>query len=391
MKQDLSKKVLLLMTVSACMVVANNYYNQPLLGDISREMNISESEANKIATITILGYAVGLFLLVPLGDMFKKKMLIIADFLLIIVSLLSFAFSSSIEVLLVSGFFIGLSSVVPQMMVPLAAQLSSPENRSKNIGIVMSGLLIGILGSRVVSGYIGVYYGWRMIFYIAAAVMFILWIFIILLLPDVKPTFKGTYKALMESILVLVYKRPDLRIAAIKGALSLASFQAFWTTLTFHVEQPPFSAQSDTAGLLGVVGIGGALSASFVGTIVDKVNKTILYLIAILLMLVAWFFFGFAGYTYIGLVIGIFVLDVGLQSIHITNQSIIFAKDVDATNRLNTVYMTCYFLGGSFGAYIGGLAWSFYGWLGVVLSGAIFVIVLLLFQLLSLKRRRAIL
>ncbi len=386
MEQGLSKKVLCLMAVSACVVVANNYYNQPLLGDISRELNITESKANQVATITILGYALGLFLIVPLGDMLKKKKLIIADFMLIIASLLCFASSSSIEIMLLSGFLIGLSSVVPQMMVPLAAQLSAPAHRSKNIGIVMSGLLIGILGSRVVSGYVGAYWGWRMIFYIAAAVMFVLWIFIIILLPDVKPTFNGTYKALMKSILTLVQKRPDLRIAAIKGALSLASFQAFWTTLTFHVEQPPFSAQSDTAGLLGIVGIGGALCASFVGSIADKVNRVALYLVAILLMLAAWFFFGFMGYTYIGLIIGIFILDVGLQSIHVTNQSIIFAKDADATNRLNTVYMTCYFLGGSFGAYIGGLLWSIYDWSGVVFSGALFVVLLLIFQLMELRK-----
>lgn len=388
MEQGLSKKVLCLMSVSACMVVANNYYNQPLLGDISRELSITESEANKVATITILGYALGLFLIVPLGDMFKKKKLIIGDFLLIIASLLCFASSTNIEIMLISGFFIGLSSVVPQMMVPLAAQLSSPEKRSKNIGIVMSGLLIGILGSRVVSGYVGAYWGWRMIFYIAAAVMFMLWLFIIALLPDVKPTFRGTYKTLMQSILTLVRKRPDLRVAAIKGALSLASFQAFWTTLTFHIEQPPFSAQSDTAGLLGIVGIGGALSASLVGAIADKVNRTMLYLVAILLMLAAWFFFGFVGYTYIGLIIGIFILDVGLQSIHVTNQSIIFAKDADATNRLNTVYMTCYFLGGSFGAYIGGVVWSYYGWYGVTLSGSLFIFLLLIFQLLELREKK---
>ncbi|MFR9166732.1 MAG: MFS transporter [Dysgonomonas sp.] len=383
----LSKGVLLLMTVSACMVVANNYYNQPLLGDIARQFNVPEETANKVATTTLLGYAGGLFLLVPLGDMFKKKKIVIVDFILIILSLLSFAFSTSIEMMMVSGFFIGLSSVVPQMFVPLAAQLSDPRERSKNVGIVMSGLLVGILGSRVFSGIVGDHYGWKTVYYIAAAAMVVLWILIILFLPDVKPTFFGTYKGLMKSMITLIKKRPDLRIAAVRGALSLASFQAFWTTLTFHLEREPFNAGSDIAGMLGIVGIGGAIAASLVGRVADRVNKNHLITAATLLMVFAWLFFGLWGFTYAGLIIGIFILDIGLQSIHITNQSIIFSRDENATNRLNTVYMTCYFVGGSLGAYVGGKAWAMYGWNGVVLTGGTLVVVLLALHLFFSERK----
>lgn len=383
MEKQLSKKILWLMAVSACLVVANNYYNQPLLGEIAKDMNISEEDANKIATVTIFGYAIGLLLLVPLGDMLKKKKIIILDFILIIASLLLFAKATNFYVLLASGFFIGLSSVVPQMLVPLAAQLSAPEERSKNVGIVMSGLLIGILGSRVISGYIGLHLGWRSVFYLAACAMLVLWLFIFLLLPDVNPTFKGGYKSLLKSTLDIAKKRKDLQIAAVKGALSLASFQVFWTTLTFHLEQPPFFAKSDIAGLLGIVGIGGALAASFIGGIADKTNKNKLYIGAILSMIVAWLFFGFWGFTYIGLIVGIFIFDIGLQSVHITNQSIIFSKDVSATNRINTVYMTSYFLGGSIGAYLAGKFWTMWGWYGVTAIGLSFSLLLMVFQYLK--------
>lgn len=382
----LTKAVLWLMTVSACLVIANNYYNQPLLGDIANEFNVTEAAANRVATITIFGYAVGLFLLVPLGDMFHKKKIIIADFAVIIISLLSFVFSQNIMMMTISGFFIGLSSVVPQMFVPLAAQLSTSEERSKNVGIVMSGLLIGILGSRVFSGLIGNHFGWRSVYYIAAAVMVLLWILIIILLPDIKPTFFGTYKELLKSIVVLIKKRKDLRIAALRGALSLASFQAFWTTLTFHVERPPFSAGSDVAGLLGIVGIGGALAASYVGRIADRVNKNHILTVSTIFMIASWLLFGIDALGYIGLIVGIFIFDIGLQSIHVTNQSIIFARDVDATNRINTVYMTCYFIGGSIGAFLAGMAWTYYGWIGVTLTGASFVILLLLVHLSFSKR-----
>lgn len=384
-KHHLSKSVLWLMAVISCFVVANNYYNQPLLGDISREFSISEDDANRVATITLLGYASGLFLLVPLGDMFRKKKLIILDFSLIILSLLCFAFSSNITVMTISGFFIGLSSVIPQMLVPLTAQISSPETRSQNIGIVMGGLLTGILGSRVLAGLIGESLGWRYVFLIAAILMGVLWVLVILFLPDVQPTFKGTYRKLIASIITLFKKRSDLQTAALRGALSLASFQAFWTTLTFYLERPPFSAGSDTAGLLSIVGIGGAIAATFVGRVIDKVNKWNILMMATLLMLLSWIFFSFTSLMYIGLIFGIFILDIGLQSIHITNQSIIFSKDEDATNRINTVYMTCYFTGGSLGAFIGGKAWSLYGWNGVVFTGCFFIGILIL--QLFLKRK----
>lgn len=382
----LTKGVLWLMTVSSCLVVANNYYNQPLLGDIAKEFGVSEAIANRVATATLFGYASGLFLLVPLGDMFQKKRLIIGDFILIILSLLAFTFSPNIIVMAVSGFFIGLSSVVPQMFVPLVAQLSDPKERSRNVGIVMSGLLVGILGSRVFSGLVGNSIGWRSVFYIAAAMMVLLWLLIIFYLPDIKPTFFGTYKGLMKSIVVLIKKRTDLRIAALRGALSLASFQAFWTTLTFYLERPPFTAGSNVAGLLGIVGIGGAISASYVGRIADRTDKNIIITVSTILMIAAWVLFGFTAIGYIGLIVGIFILDVGLQSIHVTNQSIIFSRDEDATNRLNTVYMTCYFIGGSIGAYIGGVAWGYFGWLGTVFSGIIFVVLLLLIHLISSKK-----
>lgn len=383
----LTKGILWLMTVSACLVVANNYYNQPLLAEIAKEFNVTEELANRVSTVTLLGYAAGLFLLVPLGDKYNKKRLIVSDFVLIILSLLAFAFSPNIMTMTFAGFLIGLSSVVPQMFVPLVAQLSEPKERNKNIGIVMSGLLVGILGSRVFSGIVGDMYGWRSVFYLAAGFMLILWLLIIFFLPNILPTFSGTYRDLMRSITVLIRKRKDLRIAAFRGALSLATFQAFWTTLTFYLERPPFFAGSDIAGLLGIVGIGGAMSASYVGRIADKVDKNQIITFSAVLMLLAWVLFGITSIGYIGLVVGIFVLDVGLQSLHVTNQSIIFARDTDATNRLNTVYMTCYFIGGSLGAYIGGIAWSQFQWMGVVATGILFSLILLCSHLLFSRNK----
>lgn len=377
----LSHTLLWLMTVGAGLVVANNYYNQPLLGEIARDMNISESLANNIAMLTQIGYAIGLFLLVPLGDMFKKRSIILFDFLMIIFSLLLFAFSKRIEVMFIASFLIGVSSVVPQMFVPLAAQLSEPENKSKNVGMVMTGLLVGILASRIFSGIVGDFWGWKMVYYIAACLMLLLWILIYFLLPDINPTFKGTYSGLIKSMFHYIKITPSLRLASIRGGLALGSFLAFWTTLTFHLEKPPFYAGSDIAGSLGIVAVGGALSAALVGRYIDKMNKNVFITCAAFLMLIAWFVFGIWGFSYLGLISGIFILDVGLQSVHVTNQTIVFKNNPNAANRLNTVYMTSYFIGGSFGTFVGGKAWAYAGWHGVVFAGGLFIVVLLLIHL----------
>ncbi len=370
----LTNTTLWLMTIGAGLVVSNNYYCQPLLGMISRELNVSESAASRISMLTQIGYAIGLLLVVPLGDMFKRKKIILGSFCLNIIMLLMFGFGQNLNMLLVSSFLIGLTSVVPQMFVPIAAQVSNPKDKDRNIAIVMSGLLIGIIGSRIISGWIGKILGWREMYYMAAGIIFGLGVFLFFLLPDIKPTFKGTYKKLMSSIFYYARTIPSLQLASLRGGLALGSFSVFWTILTFHLEQAPFFAGSDVAGSLSIFGVAGALSASLVGKLSGKLNKVHLITFAISLMIIAWIIFGIAGYTYVGLIIGIVLIDMGLQSTHVSNQTIVFSTHPEASNRLNAVYMTSYFIGGSLGTYFGGIAWGRYGWLGVVIVGMTFAV-----------------
>lgn len=377
----LTNTTLWFMTIGAGLVVSNNYYCQPLLGMISRELNVSESAVSRISMLTQIGYAIGLLLVVPLGDMFKRKKIILGSFCLNIMMLLLFGFGQNLNMLLISSFLIGLTSVVPQMFVPIAAQVSNPKDKDRNIAIVMSGLLIGIIGSRIISGWIGKILGWREMYYIAAGVIFGLGIFLFFLLPDIKPTFKGTYKKLMSSIFNYARTIPSLQLACLRGGFALGSFSAFWTILTFHLEQAPFFAGSDMAGSLSIFGVAGALSASLVGKLSGKLNKIHLITFAISLMVVAWIIFGVAGYTYAGLIIGIVLIDMGLQSTHVSNQTIVFSTHPEASNRLNAVYMTSYFIGGSLGTYFGGLAWGKYGWYGVVVAGLAFAMLGLLVHL----------
>lgn len=376
------------MAIGAGLVVANNYYNQPLLGMIANELGESNAATSKIAMFTQIGYAAGLLFLIPLGDMFRRKRIILIDFVFIVASLLLFAFGKSLPVLLVASFFIGFTSVVPQIFVPIAAQLSAPEQKGRNVGIVMSGLLVGILGSRVFSGVVGEYLGWSNVFLIAAGFMIVLGILIAWLLPDMNPTFKGNFGQLMGSILRFTKEMPRLRLASLRGALGFASFSVFWTTLTFRLEQAPFFQGSDVAGMLGLVGIVGALAASLAGYISGKINKDMLIAIAVVLIILSWGVFGMAGSTYIGLIIGIVLLDMGLQAMHVTNQTIVFSSRPEAANRLNTVYMVSYFIGGSLGTLVGGQAWQHYGWNGVVIVGAAFVVICLIIHILLSRKEK---
>ena len=383
-EEGISKSVLYLMSAGAGLVVANNYYNQPLLNLIAKDFGVSESAVSNIPLFTQLGYAFGLLFIIPLGDKFPRKKMVMIDFIFIIASLLVMALAPSLPVLTISGFFVGFSCVVPQVFVPMAAQLAKPEKRGSAIGIVMSGLLIGILGSRFVSGFVGEYLGWRVMYYIAAGMMLVLWGLLKLKLPELQPDFTGTYKELMQSLWDYFKTESSVRLAALRGALGFAGFSAFWTTLVFLMEDN-FSYGSGIAGTFGILGIAGALAASLIGKLSDTMNKNLLIINATLVMILAWAVFEFSGYSIIGLVIGVILVDMGLQSLHITNQNIIFSRNPDARNRINTIYMVGYFIGGALGTTTGAYAWELFQWRGVASLGLIYSVLILVFHLLFRK------
>ncbi len=357
------------MTIATGMVVANIYYNQPLLADISRDLKVSQGQGGLLAMLTQSGYAAGMLFTVPLGDMFERKKLIMFEFLMTIIALLLAAWAPNIHLLMVASFLIGAFSIIPQLMVPMAAHLSAPDQRGKTIGFVMSGLLIGILLSRTVSGYVGAHLGWRAMFLIAAVLMFILWIALYFLLPQVHSEYTGSYKELMKSLIDLIKEEPVLRVAAIRGALCYACFSGFWTTLVFLLKEPQYHAGSEAAGAFGLVGAFGALAASQMGRLSDKGNSYKLTAVSILLVVVSYIVFGFSANNIVLLVIGVIIMDMGVQATHISNQAVIFALRPEARNRLNTVYMVTYFIGGAAGTFVASQEWNIYKWNGVVVMG----------------------
>lgn len=383
-EKRLSNQVLYLMAVGAGLVVANNYYNQPLLNLMAKTFSVSESGVSNIPLFTQLGYAFGLLFIVPMGDKFPRKKMILIDFIFIIISLLSAALAPSLLILTISSFCIGFSSVVPQLFVPMAAQLSRPQNKGRAIGIVMSGLLIGILGSRFLSGYVGEFLGWRAMYYIATGIMLVYWILLRLKLPELQPDFKGTYAQLMRSLAHYFKTESPVRLAALRGGLGFAGFSAFWTTLVFLMEDS-FHYGSGVAGSFGLLGIAGATAASVMGKLSDKMNRNLLVTISTIIIIAAWGVFEVSGNSLIGIVIGVIFVDMGLQSLHITNQNIIFSKNPEARNRINTIYMVGYFVGGAIGTSTGAYAWEMYKWPGVATLGLIYSVLILITHLIFRK------
>lgn len=355
--------------------VANLYYNQPLLNLIRQDLGVSEFKTNLIAMITQVGYALGLLFIVPLGDLYQRKHIIIVNFSLLVGSLLLMASSTDIWLVWAASLVTGVCSMIPQIFVPIASQFSRPENKGRNVGIVISGLLTGILASRVVSGVVGDLWGWREMYYMAAVLMLVCALVVWRVLPDIQPTFRGRYTDLMKSLGSLVRDYPALRIYSLRAGLAFGSFLAMWSCLAFKMGQAPFYAGSDVIGFLGLCGIAGALTASFVGQAVKKVGVRRFNYIGDVLLLLAWFFLSVCGDSYVGIVLGVLLIDIGMQCIQLSNQTSIFELCPAASNRVNTIFMTTYFAGGSLGTLLAGSCWELAGWWGVTAAGVSLVTV----------------
>jgi predicted MFS family arabinose efflux permease len=386
MKQPtLSNHVLYLLSISAGLVVANLYYNQPLLHQIAVSFNVSEAKVSNVALFTQLGYALGLLFIIPLGDKISNKKILRIDFLIMILALLAAGFANSLLMLLISSFLVGFTSALPQLFVPMAAQLSDDKNRGRTIGIVMSGLLIGILGSRVISGFVGERFGWRVMFYAAAFLMVVLFLILKYKLPTINPVFKGTYGSLMKSLYHYFKTDASLRLATLRGGLAFAGLSAFWTTLVFLLEDS-FGYGSTIAGAFGILGIVGALGATVIGKISTNISSHSILVVGTVLLILSWVILFFSTHSLIGLMLGVIVVDLGMQSVHITNQKIIFSNAPEARNRVNTIYMVGFFIGGALGTVLGALAWANYQWSGVATLGITLSSILLIIHFIFRKK-----
>ncbi len=358
------------MAAASGVAAANLYYNQPLLGDIGRELGATGSGLGWVPTLTQVGYAAGMLLIVPLGDSHERRRVIVLMSALVSLAMVGAALAPSLPWMAAASFAVGITTVVPQLLVPFAAHLAPALERGRVVGTVMSGLLIGILLSRTAAGFIGTHLGWRAMFWIGAALMLLLAVVLRLALPSQPAVAHMSYPALLHSLGGLVRDEPVLRLHSLLGALTFGSFGAFWATLALYLQSLPEHYGPQTAGLFGVVGVVGAAAAPLVGRYADKRGDRKLNALAIGVLLGSFIVLGLLGRRLWGIALGVILLDLGAQSNHISNQTRVFALRPEARSRFNTLYMVSYFVGGAAGSWLGTAAWVRFGWTGVCLVGA---------------------
>lgn len=365
----LSPALIILMSVATGLAVASNYYAQPLLDTIANAFALSVNQAGFIVTAAQLGYAAGLLLLVPLGDMFERRGLIVIMTLLAAGGMLITASSQSLGMMILGTALTGLFSVVAQILVPLAASLAAPEKRGRVVGTIMSGLLLGILLARTVAGLLASLGGWRTVYWVASALMVIMALALWRGLPRVKQVTSLNYPQLLLSVLTLFAGNSLLRTRAILGCLTFANFSILWTSMAFLLAAPPFNYSDAQIGLFGLAGAAGALGARPAGGLSDKGKAHLTTTFGLVLLLLSWGATALGQFSIIALIIGILVLDLTVQGVHITNQSVIYHLMPEARNRLTAGYMTSYFIGGAAGSLISASAYQHAGWMGVCLAG----------------------
>lgn len=363
---DPGKGLVFAMACACGIAVANIYYNQPMLGVITRSFP-GELAPSFIPTATQLGYAIGLLLLVPLGDLMERRRLIVSQFLILALSLLFAASASTGWALLGASLCVGFSSSVTQQIIPAAASLASDSRRGAVIGSIMSGLLSGILLSRILAGFIATHYGWRAMFWLGVPLVLIGAAVMALLLPLGRPATSMKYGPLMRSLLQLWSGESRLRRATLIQGMLFAVFSIFWTILALHLEQPPFYFGADVAGLFGILGIIGVFAAPIAGRLADRRGSGQVVFTGAFATLLAWLVM--TGWDSIpGLVIGVMLLDFGIQSAMVANQQIIYGLKPQARNRVNSLFMVGMFVGGSLGSGGAMLAWKIASWQGVAYS-----------------------
>jgi predicted MFS family arabinose efflux permease len=368
-RPDRSRRVIPVLAVATGLAVANIYYSQPLLGLISSAFGVSEARTELVVTLTQLGYAIGLFLLVPLGDLLENRAFASRTLLLTAAALLATGLSPDFGFFLAMSVLVGITSMVAQVLVPFAAHLAAPHERGKVVGTVMAGLLLGILLARTISSLVAAAWGWRTIYVASAVLMVLLSLLLARMLPKRVPAHTSSYPQLMLSTLRLVREEPVLRRRAACQALMFGTFSCFWTSVAFELIQHHHLSQA-WIGVFALVGAAGATVAPLAGRLGDRGFGHVGSGIALSLAVAAMVLAGLGAGSIILLALAGVLLDLAVQGHQIFSQREIYELRPDARARVNTIYMTAVFVGGAIATAISGAIYGQDGWFGVTMLGA---------------------
>ena len=384
-----SRGKIIMMAIIAGAVITNIYATQPILPLISSGLGLDLTTVDLVAGAALLGFAFGLAFLLPLGDRFDRRKLVLGQIAVAFLFGLAAAFAPGIWALIAASFGLGVVSCVPQQLVPFAAVMSRPEERGRSVGTVVSGIMVGILLGRTISGVVGDAWGWRAVYGVEAAFMIPVFIAAAMLLPRGVPTTNLSYAKLLASLWPLVRDNRPIRESMIVQALLWACFNAFWVNLAALLSDGPWHLGSAWAGSFGIIGAAGALAASLGGRATDRMGSRTVIGASIGIVTLAFLLLAGAQTSIIFLVIGVIVLDIGVQSGLVSNQTRAFAVDPKAQGRINSLYMTATFLGGALGVTISGWLMSRYGWSGIVVFGIALGLIALAIHWLGAPRRQA--
>ncbi|MEV4075236.1 MFS transporter [Nonomuraea fuscirosea] len=368
----LSRWLLLLMSAATGLAVAGNYFAQPLLDLIGRELGLGPTTAALTVTAAQAGYALGLILLVPLGDLMERRRLAVALYAATAVFLLVSATAADGTVLLISTALTGLASVGAQVVVPFAATLADPAERGRVVGTVMTGLILGLLLARTASGTLSELGGWRTVYWVNAALMALTAVLLRVFLPRLGGDGgRLSYPALLRSTLSMFRLEPLLRWRAGIGALSLASFSVLWTALTFLLAGSPYEWTESAIGLFGLVGAAGALTATVAGRLADRGLVQVVTGAGTVLLVASWLAIAAGARSLVWLLAGVILLDLAHQAVLNSSQNVVYALRPQARNRINSAFMTSFFVGGAIGSALTSLVWVHAGWSGVCVLGGV--------------------
>ncbi|KEK11433.1 transporter [Lysinibacillus sphaericus] len=368
---SMPRAVTFLFAAACGMSVANIYFAQPLLDQLSIAFNIDPSIIGVVITITQIFYGIGLLLLVPLGDLLNQRRLIIGQMLLSTTALVIVGTASYSIVLFTGMALVGLLAVVTQTLVAFAATIASPAERGRVVGIVTSGIVIGILLARTFAGLLTDLAGWRTVYLVSAAFMLIMVCLFVKVLPTVEREVKSlTYHQLIKSVFTLLKQERTLRIRAVLAMLIFADFSILWTSLVLPLSAPPLALSHSVIGAFGLVGVAGALAAARAGKLADRGFAQRTTGIALGLLLISWLFISYLEQSLFALIVGIVLLDLAVQAVHVTNQAIILPLRTEARSRLTAGYMIFYSIGSASGSIASTQIYAHFGWEGVSFLGA---------------------
>ncbi|WP_333783831.1 MFS transporter [Rhizobium etli] len=365
----MTSRLAVLFAVAGGIAVGNLYWAHPLLTEIATKLRISTGTVGLIVTVTQIGYAVGVLLIVPLGDMLPRRSLIPGVMACSALALLGGALSPNFFVLAASLAAVGITTVAGQLLTPLAGDLATPEERGKIVGTIVSGLLAGILLSRTVSGFLSDAFGWRFVYGVAALCTLLMAAVLWFVIPAERPRPRVAYRKLILSVFQIVGRYLIVQVTLLVGALAFSVFTLFWTGLTFLLSAPPYSYTVSQIGIVGIVGLAGALAARRVGRFHDRGWSVAVTGLALCLA-TASLLIAMVGAGSIFLVlVAVLLLDVAIQAVNVLNQSRMLSVDPLSRSRLNTAFVACNFIGGALGSALSGPLWSWGGWTALMLCG----------------------